>query len=275
MALKLNAPHEYIKIDGHELPHFKEFFGRNVDTAPQVTSSGRVLMSLAQIMQRRLNVRDIRGTDAEVISAWMDNYFDTSDLNARRGDEFKIVLSTYADGSVTSLGKKYLALINPSEELVDGAVNLEVNDRYDGLQGDGVFVVQGKKNLASVVDEPQTQKQAKDSLFWRIALKHPDEVPKAFAIPGLHEEAISYIFAEYKNRFARNTPVEDIKAMGVFPGSVPKGSAELRAWYVDGLEPRSCALGRLSLGDTGRFLGIAPEALSALGKSASNTGRTI
>src|SRR3989344_6693288 len=101
MALKLNAPHEYIKIDGHELPHFKEFSGRNVDTAPQVTSSGRVLMSLAQIMQRRLNVR---GADADVILAWRDNYFGTSDLNARRGDEFKIVLSTYADGSLTPIG---------------------------------------------------------------------------------------------------------------------------------------------------------------------------
>jgi len=262
MALLLNTPNEYIKIDGHKIPYLREFAGQNVQEAPKVDSSGRVYMSIANLMQRRL---DVRNAPEDVRSAWMDNYFNTFDLKGQRGNEFKIALTTYADGSLTQIGKEYLALINPNEKLVNGAVNLGVEDRYDRLQGKGVIVVNGRDKLASVVDEWQSQQQAKDSLFWRITLRNPDDVPDAFAIPDLHNEAIPYIFAAYKEKFAKDTSIGDIRAMGVFPDSVSDDIAELRAWFVGGLEYGSVANGRSDLGSSrGRFAGFAPEALNAL-----------
>jgi len=265
MALKLNAPSEYIEIDGHKIPHFREFYGPNVKEAPKVTDSGRVIMGIAHLMQRKLNVRS---APEDVRSAWMDNYFDTFDLKAQKGEEIRIGLGTYADGSANPAVKGYLALINPNEKLVNRAVNLGVDGRYDAFQGEGVFTMRVNE-LAPVINEGLSQKQASDSRFWRIALRHQDEVPEAFAIPGLHEEAIPYIFSAYREKFSKNTPIEDVRAMGVFPGSVSEDSTELRAWYVDRLEVRSDAGGGGALDlDAGRFVGIAPEALSALSRGA-------
>ncbi|PIZ82968.1 hypothetical protein COX97_02135 [Candidatus Pacearchaeota archaeon CG_4_10_14_0_2_um_filter_05_32_18] len=58
--------------------------------------------------------------------------------------------------------------------------------------------------------------------------------------------------------------------MGVYPDSAGD-NPKLRAWFVYGLEYGSDAFGRNNLdNDCGRFVGIAPEALSAPGKGASN-----
>src|SRR3989344_7556123 len=207
-------------------------------------------------MQRKLNVR---GGPADVKTDWMDNYFDTSDLNGRSGEEVKIGLTTYADGSITDLVRKYLSLINPEEgrRLINGAVDLSIDDRYGQLKGEGVIITQRDK-LAPVLNEWITKKQAKDSLFWVVMLRHPNEVPQAFAIQGLHDEAIDYIFSEYQARFAKKIPLEDVRAMGVFPGSA-SNLPIMGAWCVDGLGGRSDAYGGGGLGsDYGRVVGIAP-----------------
>ncbi|MFH1358387.1 MAG: hypothetical protein ABIH37_00700 [archaeon] len=251
MVLKLNATREA----------YQEFYGRNIEQMPKLVADGRVPMNVAQLMQRKL---DVRNSDAKVKSSYMDNYFDTSDLKAQRGNEVKLFLTTYADGSITPLGREYLAMINPEEELINRAVNLGVNDRYEKIQGNEVVVAQREK-LAEVINTGLTEQQAKDSLFWRVILRHPDVVPKEFAIPGLHEEVIPYIFSEAKQRFKYDTN------MGVYPGLCSKNVSEMRAWFVFRLERRSLALGWPALDyDSGRFVGIAPEALSTPGKGASN-----
>ncbi len=262
MALQLNQDHEHVRIDGNEFPFFREYYGRNADQVSYLLDCNRIPMSTAHLMQRRL---DIRNANADVKTAWMGNYFDTSDLKAQRESEVKLVLTTYSDGSVTPLGRKYLGLINPQEQLINGAVNLGINDRYENLKGDGVLTTTREK-LAEVIDNPMTKQQAKDSLFWRFVLRHPDEVPKEFAISGLHEEAILYIFAEDNQGFQYfNTNME------VYSGSCSKNVPEMRAWSVRGLDNRSYANGLYDLDyDFGRLVGIAPEALSAPSMATPN-----
>ncbi len=266
MALNLNALHEITRIDRHDIPYFRELFGRIVDTAPVLAATGRANMSVAQLMQRKL---DVRNASKDVQSAWMDNYFHTSDLIAQRGDELNVVLPTYADGSVSVVGKSYLNLLNPKEQLVNGAVNLAVDDRWDMLRGyghgEGVFSFSIRHDLASVFNRDLTLGQAKDALLWKILLRHPDEVPKEYAIKGLHGNVIPFLFEAYRDRFAKEVGVEDCNAMGVLssPGSE---NGELGAFYVCRLEDGSRLLGRYDLGNfNGRLVGLAPEALRTLG----------
>ena len=66
MALKLNPEREACR----------EFYGQNVMQMPLLIADGRVPMSVSQLMQKRL---DVRNAEADVKTAWMDNYFDTGD----------------------------------------------------------------------------------------------------------------------------------------------------------------------------------------------------
>jgi len=261
MALKLNP----------ERKAYEEFYGRNVDKMPALLADGRSPISIARVEQNRLAYKN--GPE-DVKTGWTDSYFDTSDLKAQRGDEIKLVLTTHADGSLTPLGREYLGLINPEEgeRLVRrGAVNLGIGERYEKLQGDGVIVTQRGK-LAKVIDEWMTQEQVKDSLFWRVILRHPDEVPAEFAIPGLHGEAIPYIFGEYQARFAKGTSLDNIEAMGVFPGQCDKNTSEMRAWVVGMLGYRSVADGRDGLNyDDGRFVGFSAGGAERAEQAGSET----
>jgi len=47
MTLNLNLPNEYIRIDGHEILHFREYEGRTVDQLQKLLADGRVPMSTA------------------------------------------------------------------------------------------------------------------------------------------------------------------------------------------------------------------------------------
>ena len=191
----------------------------------------------------------------------LDNYSDTSDLVGYNGDEVKIVLTTYANGNITPLGREALSWINPSERLINGFIE----DRNIQLQGDGV--IRTKINdLASKVYELLSKKEALNALFWRFVLRHPESVPKEFAISGLHEEAINYIFAEGKKRFGYGT------AMGVHPLSVDCGPSGMMAWCVDELGNGSDANGRRSLGlNYGRLIGLSPEAARSLSEISYQT----
>ncbi len=251
---KCNLPHE-------EMKKFEIYSGKSAWEMPNLRADGRVPMSVAGLMQRRLNLRSLRKYYLAVKDFYMDNLFVTGDLTGQKENEVKLVLTTYADGSITPLGSEYLALINPREKLFSGAINLGVNDRYENLQGEGVITTEINK-LAEIINGDLNEQQAKDSLFWRFMLRHPDEVPERFAISGLHEEVIPYIFAEGKERFGYDI------AMGVFPdldGNNPK----LRTWCVGGLGKGSYANGRHHLGTFGNLVGIAPDVLR-LGKGASN-----
>ncbi|MEM3074627.1 MAG: hypothetical protein QW727_01650 [Candidatus Pacearchaeota archaeon] len=216
MALELNATRE----------PYREFYGKNVWQMPELIADGRVPMSVAGLMQRRL---DVRNSDADVKSSYMDNYFDTGDAVLYHPDgRVKIVLDSQT-----------LREMTPDTQRVGGALLLG-EDVYDALQGE-----EFKKGKLGKVDERLTKEQAKAHPVWKVLARDQ----------ALLDDYADCIFAEGKQRF------NDDNAMGVFldsAGDKPK----LRAWCVCRLGLRSDASGGDSLvSDHGRFVGIAPEAL--------------
>jgi len=225
MTLKLNATREA----------YREFYGRNIEQMPKLIADGRVPMSVAGLMQRRLNVRN---SDANVKTYYMDNYFDTGDAVAYHPDgRVKLVLDS-----------KTLREMTPYTQRVGGALLL-TEDVYNALQGE-----EFKKGKLGKTGEWLTREQVKAHPVWKVLARDQ----------SLLNDYVDYIFAEGKQRFNDDT------AMGVFTDSVENGP-KLRAWCVDGLRGRSLAGGRYVLdADGGRLVGIAPEALSAPDKGASN-----
>jgi hypothetical protein len=222
MALKLNAIREA----------YQEFYGRNVEQMPKLIADGRVPMSVSGLMQRRL---DVRNSDAKVKSAYVDNYFDTGDGVAYHPDgRVKIVLDSQT-----------LREMTPDTQRVGGALLL-TEDVYNALEGE-----EFKKGKLGKVNEWMSREDVKAHPVWKVLARDQ----------GLLNDYTDHIFGEYQARFAKGTPLEDVRAMGVFPDSAGD-QPKMRAWYVDLLEFRSYACGRLVLDyDVGRLVGIAPEAL--------------
>jgi len=234
MTLKLNTSREA----------YKEFYGRNTEQMPKLIAEGRVPMNVAQLMQRRL---DVRNSDTKVKSSYMDNYFDTGDGVVYHPDgRVKIVLDSEDLRDMTP------------DILRNGGALILGEDVYKTLEGIEIIDI----NNVGKLGESLSKEQAKSHSVW-IHLARGDKT--------LLKDYTDYIFSEYKERFAENKALDDLKLMGIFPGSANGETPEMRAWYVCGLEYRSNASGRLDLGNgSGRLLGIAPEALSASGKGASN-----
>ncbi len=229
MALKLNTLRKT----------YREFYGRNVEQMPLLVADNRVPMNVSQLMQRRL---DVRNSDAEVKSAWMDNYFDTSDG-----------VAYHLDGRVkVILDSQTLRYMTPDTPRVGGALLL-TEDIYNALESE-----EFKKGKLGKVNEWMSRGDVKAHPVWRVLARDQ----------GLLNDYADYIFCEYQAKFFKNTPLEDIRAMEVFPGSAGD-CPKMMAWFVDRLEGRSSAYGGDDLDlEGGRFVGIAPEALSALGSVA-------
>ncbi|HIH17917.1 MAG TPA: hypothetical protein HA282_04005 [Nanoarchaeota archaeon] len=227
MALKLNSERE----------PYKEFYGSNVEQMPMLIADGRVPISVAGLMQRRL---DVRNSGADVKSSYMDNYFDTCDAVAYHPDgRAKIVLDSQT-----------LRDMNEKSKRNGGALVLTEED-YETLEGE-----EFKGGKLEKVNESLSRADAKSNLVWKVLARDQ----------ALLDDYVDYIFAEGKERFGYDT------VMGVYPSSAHGNTPEMRAWYVGRLEGRSGADGRDDLvSGSGRLLGIAPEAPGAPGKGASNT----
>jgi hypothetical protein len=215
---------------------YKEFYGRNVEQMPNLVAEGRVPMNTYQLMQRRLDLRN--GPEA-VKTAWMDNYFDTGDaVICHPNGDVKIVLDSQT-----------LREMTPESQRNGGALVLG-EDVYKALQGE-VF----KKGELGKVNALMSREDVKAHPVWKVLARDQ----------ALLNDYTDFIFAEGKKRFGYDT------AMGVYPGSCGGDKPEMRAWYVRGLVDWSYANGRDGLdGVDGRLVGIAPEALGAPGKGASN-----
>jgi hypothetical protein len=231
MALKLNEARPTREA-------YKEFYGRNTEQMPKLIADDRVPMNVSQLMQRRLNTQN---SDADVKSSYLDNWFDTGDAVVYHpGGRVKIVLDSQDLRDITS-----------DSQLRSGALVL-TEDIYNNLQGE-----EFKKGKLGKVDEWLSREAVKSHPVWKVLARDQ----------GLLNDYADYIFAEGKQRFGND------EAMRIFPSSAQGNTPELRAWCVGRLVIRSNADGWLVLDDVvgfGRFVGIAPEALSAPSKGASN-----
>jgi hypothetical protein len=235
MSLKLNTSREAYQ-------EYQEFYGRNTEQMPKLIADSRVPMSVSGLMQRRL---DVRNSDDKIIkSAWMDNYFDTGDAVVYHPDgRVKIVWDS-----------EDLRNMTPDTPRNGGALIITPKV-YETLQGE-----EFEKGKIGKTGEWMSRKDVKSHPVWKVLARDQ----------ALLNDYADYIFGEYQARFTKNTPLEDVRAMGVSLGSASGNTPEMRAWYVGRPEYGSDAYGRSDLGDGGRFVGIASEALGAQSKGVSN-----
>ena len=161
---------------------YKEFYGQNIAQMPQLIAEGRVPISVAGIMERRLYSGK---------PDWKDNYFDTGDTFVYHPDrKFKIVLDAQP-----------LRQMTPESKLKNGALVLE-DGMYEKLQGHEFK----KKELKNLIGRELTALEVKAHPLW-----------KAFARDdALLDEYTYKIFLEMNKFFDSET------AMGVYLVSAEK-----------------------------------------------------
>ena len=226
MALRLNTTKQAYKA----FP--EKGTAPNTEQMPKLIADGRVPMNVSQLMQRRL---DVRNAEAGVKTDWMDNYFDTGDAIIYHPDgRVKIVLDS-----------QHLREITPQSKLNGGALVLTEND-YNAFQGQ-----EFKKGKLGKTGTSLSKANVKAQPIWKVLARDQN----------LLDDYADYIFAEGKQRFNYDD------AMGIYTTFTNGKTPEMRAWYVDRLGGRSMADGwGILVSDIGRLVGLAPEALGALGK---------
>jgi len=225
MSLQLNVP----SID------FKEFYGANNKQMYLLIAEGRTPLSAAGLMKRRLEVLN---APEEVMQAWFGNYFDTGDGAVRNADgKLKIVPDA-----------KYLRILTPKTELVNGAVPLS-EEAYRSLPGEEFSKADVDKYFGEALGKADVK-------------RHPGWLALARGDKSLLGDFADVTFAQAKQRFNY-----DGKMMGVYAPSAGASGALGRLWCVgrlDGYFNLSWASGGSHLGyGGGRLVGVAPEAQRA------------
>jgi len=217
MALELNEP----------TAEYKEFYGRNVEQMPKLIAEGRVPMSVADILQRRLDVREDSG---DVRAYWIDKYLDTGDaVYIHNNGDVKIVLD---DQSMWG--------INAQTRLKNGAVPV-TDEQWEKFTGDNVLLVP-KKRTIELQGRLYNQDAVKDSEEWNFLARN-------------HNRLVEYadvFFPEMKSRFKYD------ENMGLFL-PLTQETPIMRALYVSKLGTGSYA-GCGLIDGFGRLIGVAPEA---------------
>ncbi len=224
MGLDLNTEQEHIRIDGSEIPFFREFYGPNVKRASEVKEAGRVLAPVYLIMERKANSPKCD---------WNANYFDSGDgfaypvKGTYQGRRFKVVL-----------GSQELTEMKKDSELLDGGLvtNYEQAKGREFNEGDAILGRDLKEN------------EVPDHQVWLELFRGNRD---------LLGQVAQKIFKAGKDTYKYDT------MMGIYL-SEELAKPHLRAAFVNWLELRSQLIGGLNLDfGNGRFVGVAPEALSA------------
>jgi hypothetical protein len=230
-----------LKLNNQIVP-FKEFYGRNDKQMSKLIEDGRIPLSVAGLMQKRLDV--LTGSD-EVKSAWWDNYFDTGDG-----------IFYHPEGNVkVVLGAQPIRELTSDSNLLDGALVLDKDkdssiEIYNSLKG-----VEFKRNdLKNQTGKVLTKEEVKAHPIWNALV--PDKT--------LLKEYVDATFAQGKERFGYDN------MMGVWISS-PKDVAVGRLWLVFNLNNYSDAGGSSNIdSNDGRLVGVVPEALNARGNNIPN-----
>jgi|TARA_Y100000034_G_C6789213_1_gene353223 hypothetical protein len=210
----------------HEEARFEVYNGKNTVQMPILINEGRVPMSVAGLMKRRL---DVRNYDKSVKSSWMDDYFDTGDGIIYHPDgRIKIILDS-----------QYLREMTSETPRNGGALVLG-EDVYKALDGE-----EFKKGKLGKVNELLSRKDVKAHPVWRVLARDQ----------ALLNDYADYIFAEGKERFHYYP-----NAMRIFLDPINGDTPEMKMWYVGSLKLGSNALGGNTLGsDFGRLVGEVAE----------------
>ena len=229
-----------IQLEGRTIePHY----GRNIDTVPTLLTrydkGEGVISSEADI--RLLGIRNFN--NAPQIAT---EYWDTSTLSATKGEEIKVILPYQTDSrTLTDVAMFGLGLINPKEKLVNYGVNLDVKDRWEKLEGSGVYTLQ-RKGL--ILNQDLTEAQAMKHELLLTKLGHPHHVAPKFARSKDEvAEIIGKTFELGKSEYDYDT------MMGQYLSSV-SDKGVLKAWCVVRLVNRASSDASTGIyDDNGRF----------------------
>lgn len=232
-----------LELNNTILP-FNEFYGRNIEQMPKLVEEGRIPLSVANLMQQRLE--NLSSSEA-LKTSWWNNYFDTGDgIFYHPNGDFKVVL-----------GAQPIRDMNSDSKLSSGALVLnedkeESIEIYKSLDG-----VEFKRNdLDNLFGKILSKSAVKSHPVWNALV--PDK--------ALFNEYVDAVFSEGKNQFGYDN------MMGVWISS-PQDKAVGRLWCVYDLNYGSIANGDSGIhGDFGgRLVGVAPEALvTARGSKVPN-----
>lgn len=199
----------------------KEFYGRNTEQMPLLLAEGRTPLTVAQLMERRLNV------PVGVSFTYIDTYFDTGDaIIYNPKGRFKV-----------DLDSQDLRGINPLSDITRRG-DLVLPRSYDAIDAPEF----NREEL--ILGRQLTVDEAKAHPVWRTLARDQ----------RLLDEYVVYIFKEAKHRFGYN------QNMGIYLAD-PEQVPTVRAWYVGRLDDESNAHGNDQVGvDGSRLVGVAPKA---------------
>jgi len=224
---KYNLPQE-------EEKRFEIYEGRNTEQMPKLIADGRIPTNFSQLMQRRL---ELRNDKTGVKDFYMNHWFDSGDVGVYHPDgRVKIVLDS-----------QYLKDMTLDTPRRGGALILS-EDVYKALEGE-----EFKKGKLGKTNRRMSKADVKAHPVWKVLARDQ----------ALLNDYADYIFGEYQARFAKDTPLKDVKIMGIFPDSTDGETPEMRAWYIGsfGKESDANCWSDLNYND-GRLLGIIPDALN-------------
>ena len=200
---------------------------------PRLLAEGRTPLSVAGLMQRRLEV--LSGSSDEVKVAWWDNYFDTADG-----------IFYHPDGNVKIvLGAQPIRDMTLDTPLSYGALMLnEDRDKsiadYDALDG-AEF---SRSQLDKYVGNFLSKDEAKNHPIWKVLAGGDQALLNAY---------VDAAFDEIESRFGNDTCMD----VHIAP---PLDFAAGRLWLVGTF--RSAAMGLNDVGySDGRLIGVVPGAL--------------
>src|SRR3989338_8696514 len=192
MALQLNE----------QVVPYQEFNGPNTAQMPLLIKNGRVPMSVANLMDRRLEVRDAKYSP-EVRAAWHDNYFDTGDG-----------ILYHPDGKIKVVpDAQVMRGINSESRLSNGALVLPAG-AYEAAQG-AEFT---KEDLKKIIKDSLTMAGAKVNPVWQALARDQNRL----------NAYVDFVFDETQKRFGYD------QNMGLYVGSAQK-EPTARLVYVNRL----------------------------------------
>ena len=238
---------ENIKLEGRTIePHY----GRNIDKAPALLARWKrgegYIPSEADV--RLMGVRNFKNAP-EIVT----NYWDTSTLSATKGDVVKVILPYDNSGSheLTVVAEFCLGLINPKERLVNGGIPLDVDNRWEKLNGSGVYTL---KRKGLILNQDLTEEQAMQHPLILTKLGHPDHVGSKFA--RSKDEVAEIIGKTFE--LGEGQQGYDTMMGQYLPDESKKGV--MKAWYACRLNSRAWSYAGTNLCDVnGRFAFVTPN----------------
>ena len=197
---------------------YERFEGMYIDAMPALREAERIPMTTEALAKRRLEV--LASGSEELIRAWWNNYYDTSDGVAYLGDEIKILKNS-----------QLLIDITPEAELKDGALVL-TEDQYNTLEGKTF-----KRSKLGVTNDWLTKEQAKKHPVWQELLG------------DVLEPYVDAVFEQYEKQYGKRNEL-----MGVFLADA-QDVPTLRSWFVGRLNGRSDLIG-CNLDHDARLVGV-------------------